>query len=82
MPAGELRLPAFPRDFFDAAEKSITNEQGMEKPYERRVECQICFSWQDEVKWDVTAAQLRVWAFRSLDRGEIRPKVKDRADHR
>lgn len=50
--------------------------------YKRRFKCQALFSYLDQVKGDVTAAYQKVWAFRSLDRGEVRPKVKDRADHR
>lgn len=48
----------------------------------RRFKRQACFSYQDEANGDVTAAHQRVWAFHSLDRGGVRPKVKDRAGSR
>lgn len=83
MSAGKLCLPPFPRDFLKMQRRASQMSRGWKSLcYERRVKCQVCFSCQDEVKGDVTAAQLGVWAFHSLDRGEIRPKVKDRPVHR
>lgn len=49
--------------------------------YERRSSARFV-SAARRWRWGVTGAQLRVWAFHSLGRGEIRPKVKDRAVHR